>query len=719
MALRNKLTFRRYLIHGKNFKKFQKMLQVAFQKNVSSQKLLHINMRIPQLEKKVLEYEHALKSGTAVLILIVITLVSGLEVKAQNRTPEFNPPTPNPFGLTETIYSHPTFADLDGDGDLDIFVGTYYDEIQYFENRGNSTNPAFITPTGNPFGLTEVDSASKPAFADLDGDGDLDLFTGESFGDTKYFENIGSKNSPSFASPIENPFGLVNLGYSTAPTFADLDGDGDLDLFMGEVDGNTIYIENIGDGNSPAFTSPVTNPYGLTPLSYFSKPSFADLDSDGDLDLIIGGYEGGVKYFENTGNKNSPAFAEVIDNPFGLEDVGIVITPAFADLDGDGDQDAFLGELLNGIYYFNNTSELVANAFANSSENPFGLTKVGFSSSPIFADLDSDGDLDAFIGNHSGEIKYFENIGNNTNPTFSELLNYPFGLSDIGEFSNPTFSDLDGDGDLDLFVGNKAGNIEYFQNTGSNTDPNFAISVDDPFGLVDIEEHASPTFCDMDGDGDLDLVVGDRDGNINYFQNMGSNTDPDFITPSENPFGLANVGGMASPTFTDFDGDGDLDAFIGAQDGNTHYFENTGNKHSPLFEFVTENPFGLTDVGANSRISFVDLDGDGDLDAFIGEECGNIKYFSQTSLSSTDLVANFEDLGVSIFSNDKNIHLDFSASSSDQAQITIYDISGKLLFTQTGEIDLLPCIYFVPKTGIYITRVETRFGTLSKKLFIK
>jgi len=161
---------------------------------------------------------------------------------------------------------------------------------------------------------------------------------------------------PAFASASTNPFGLANVGSYAAPSFADLDGDGDLDAFIGEHDGNTMFFENTGSAVSPAFASASTNPFGLADIGWYAAPSFADLDGDGDLDAFIGEGSGNTMFFENTGSAVSPAFSAASSNPFGLADVGYVANPAFADLDGDGDLDAFIGELGGNTKYFENTT---------------------------------------------------------------------------------------------------------------------------------------------------------------------------------------------------------------------------------------------------------------------------------------------------------------------------------------------------------------------------
>ena len=315
--------------------------------------------------------------------------------------------------------------------------------------------PAFGASSTNPFGLTDVGSHSRQTFADLDGDGDLDLMSGELNGSFFYLENTGSSSAPAFGASSTNPFGLGSVGnILSSPVFADLDGDGDLDMFSGEGDGGFFYFANTGSSSAPAFAASVTDPFGLADIGYNSRPVFMDLDGDGDLDLLSGELNGNFFYFENTGSSNAPAFAASSTNPFGLAGIGYYQSiPAFADLDGDGDLDMFSGSDPGNFFYFENTGSSNAPAFAASSTNPFGLAGVGGNSSPAFADLDGDGNMDLISGNNYGNFVYFENV---TPPPVPVVLALGVDLGAPGEtlristrITNPTSDPVGG---LQFFV---------------------------------------------------------------------------------------------------------------------------------------------------------------------------------------------------------------------------------------------------------------------------
>jgi hypothetical protein len=92
-----------------------------------------------------------------------------------------------------------------------------------------------------------VGSFASPTFADIDGDGDLDAFIGNSFGNTLFYRNTGSASAPSFTSESNN-FGLTNVGNVASPILIDIDGDGDLEAFIGNISGSAIELAQLRSG---------------------------------------------------------------------------------------------------------------------------------------------------------------------------------------------------------------------------------------------------------------------------------------------------------------------------------------------------------------------------------------------------------------------------------------------------------------------------------------
>ncbi|MBZ0114373.1 MAG: VCBS repeat-containing protein [Thermoanaerobaculia bacterium] len=263
---------------------------------------------------------------------------------------------------------------------------------------------------------------------------------------------------------------------------ADMDDDGDLDILVGLHTGLILYYENVSTPELLKFNdqdSPnPTNPFSEIHVDGFADPKLADLDSDGDLDLLVGDWFGNLEYFENTGTADHPLFDKVgTFDLFGGVDIGFYTSPDLADVDGDGDLDALVGRDVGWLHYFENTGTPTAPVFAEvtGSENPFlGIETAYQGSNPDLVDFDSDGDYDLLVGGKivgNGNVeqetvlRYFENVGTPQNPDFVEVLDSDSPLYGIATFEDliyrglpaawdrsPEIADLDGDGDLDVFI---------------------------------------------------------------------------------------------------------------------------------------------------------------------------------------------------------------------------------------------------------------------------
>lgn len=512
--------------------------------------------------------------------------------------------------------------DYNGDGKKDIFTD-YNNDIKVYMNITPAGEPLqwqhflFFTGVGakSPILLSKgtsfkinvhLNSNDLPSIGDADGDGDVDLFVPkypssstiefhknfsvERYGvpDSLDFERITQKwagitecdcgefafnNNPCSVGGRRNHAGGKSL-------FAfDADNDGDHDLLFSE-EGETseggcsqlFLLKNEGDNNVPVVTESIPYPPS-SPVSIVTYPAafYEDVDFDGIKDLLaspnirtsqflITNFQRSVWFYKNTGTSEQPVFNTPITNFLqnDMIDVGENAVPALFDADGDADLDLFLGNYsLNfrgSIHYFENTGTPSAPIFNLVTSDYLGLSFLNLINiKPMFIDMNSDSKIDlAFtatsLSGSGTQLYYLPNqhgIGANFSP---QLVATGFIIS-----SNDNLSviDVNFDGKKDLLIGRRNGSLEYWKNTSNTATPEYDLENESYLGFESSVTRNSPSCnaADLDGDGRTDLLVGDNTGSLTIISNFREATDAsDSITnmlynPITETYQSQNLGG--------------------------------------------------------------------------------------------------------------------------------------------------------------------------------
>ena len=335
---------------------------------------------IAKIKQLVFELKYFVSNIRLQRIIGGAAILLGLAVGPNASAQQFGKRMESPFSITQlTQVSIPALGDLDGDGDLDMLNGNYEGNYEFSENIGTPFIPDFGPPELNPFSLAGDYEYNFPALGDLDNDGDLDILAFTEEGQMTYFKNVGDQNTPLFASaPQINPFG-IQIPEIFFPDLADLDNDGDLDIIAGGAYG-IRYLQNSGTNENPNFEAAEINPFGLmlgSPESDYVIPTMTDIDLDGDLDILRLEYYGTFTFQENIGTPENPSFGPVQINPFGLvtideDNISFVTT---ADLDNDGDEDLVTTTYSGAIAYYEllstvPTEEIISNNTVTIFPNP-------------------------------------------------------------------------------------------------------------------------------------------------------------------------------------------------------------------------------------------------------------------------------------------------------------------------------------------------------------
>ena len=527
----------------------------------------------------------------------------------------------------------------------------------------------------------------RPQLLDIDADGDQDLFVQERPNAIMFFERNNATEGPAWTWRADK-YEALDVGEWYR--FADLDGDGDFDLLAEQPYSHMRYYKNVGTAREARFAQAADTLRDAAGAPVFSDrqniPNVTDIDCDGLPDLFIGRIDGTVMRYEATETEPLPVFEVVTEN---FEDIRIVAQfgqpgmPAPAALPNiPGDNEIFM----------NDGPSPGGDLFADGAQiRPDPLHGAN---TMTFADIDGDEDQDLFWGDFfEPGLLYIENTGACARPRL-RTTPVPFPVNDplqSSGYNAPSFGDLDADGDMDLLAGVLGGAFNPNKTAQSNLymyeqrgDKQFTLRTTRFLDQIDVGSESYPVLVDLDADGDEDLLVANK---ISAEGGRGAT-----MTYFENADGAYRPGAAPAffpayhyaPAFGDLDGDGDLDLLLGTWNDGIAWYRNEGAPDAPNFVLQQRGFIRLT-RGSHATPTLVDIDGDGDLDLFAGETSGTINFYRNAGTATAPVFEFVSDNYADIDVGRRSVPVFVDADGDGDADLIVgSEQEGLLLFRNEG-----------------------------------
>jgi hypothetical protein len=394
-----------------------------------------------------------------------LTIMHHFIQKAPHST-EFEKQRDIVFSAPPPYYNHPVVMDLDGDGSKEMLVGGQDRKILLYRQDA-AVKDSFILISGSWSGITDAECGA-PAIADIDGDGLLDLFVGTKAGLVHHYRQPSANALDNWELRSSNVINTWDFGLNSSSLVCDLDGDGRLDILRTEV------LVEVGNAPRPIqhFRQQSIGSLQVEYLGTFSGllagiydcMAITDFDADGRLDFFITRLNRGMEQYRQ---KAGDRFVfELVTENF-LPGVSWVFppTPVFTDLDNNGKRDLLLAMTFSG-------QQIDRYEEGSAGSGNFGLvqegwmTKLGYYAFPHIIDYDNDGLLDMLLGKEDGSIRHLEQNG--TASTEFEIAGTEFDQIQVGNLARPMVFDVNNDGRLDVIVGDGAGGLSLFLDMGPN-----------------------------------------------------------------------------------------------------------------------------------------------------------------------------------------------------------------------------------------------------------
>jgi len=485
----------------------------------------------------------------------------------------------------------------------------------------------------------------------------------------------------SYAQTSTSVTGTTAPGSYSTPTAGDLDGDGLLDLIQGNGDGTITVFEQTA-ANAATFKAGVLlkNTDGTSlDVGNFAKPTLADLDGDGLLELLVGEDTGTVLRYEQTTTTGAGALTftktTLFTNPFGTATAGA----------------------------------------PNGGSYP----------RPTVADLDNNGLLDVLVGSNDGTLRRYEQTAANA-ATFTSKGQMTLAdgtVIDAGDVDKPLLTDYDGDGYLDMLLGNRAGNIILYTQSAANSATfrrvgNLTTNGTTAISVSSIGGYAAPAITDIDGDGLLDLFVGNSSGTVQRYEQTPSATQPTLApgainNPGPLPVVLTSFTGQASST-------GNILRWTTASEANSAHFE--VERSADGQEFIKIGQLAAAGTSANTH-SYQFVDAAATATSYYRlrqvDFDGTATYSPVVTLAASAATASPAKVVAypTIFTNELNVAL--PGANAQAATVALLTADGRPVYSRTVQLSAAPqALAELPTLapGVYVLRIATAAGATTQRV---
>lgn len=565
------------------------------------------------------------------------------------------------------LWAWPLPMDYDEDGDMDMLVScpdTPFNGLYFFENIGEAYEgitsfkpPVKIGPSIKNIQLSYVNGEPKVMAPGVEY---------QNFRDA----SLNSVDTLFDAELLEGQHEKIRFNQWK---YVDYENDGDLDIIVGMDEWGEYGWDNAFDENGNWTNGPLHGYVYLLenvngkyenkgklqaadkPLDVYGAPTpnMYDFDGDGDLDLICGEFLDKLTWFENTGTRQKPVFAEgrILKNAEGIIKMDLeMIIPVGVDWDNDGNMDLVIGDEDGRVALLKNTGKVSENMPVFESPHYFKqqaeYVKFGALVTPYSVDWDNDGDEDLICGNSAGYIGLIENLDGANPPSWDkpkileaegEVIRIMAGEN--GSIQGPaeakwgyttlSVNDWDGDGLQDIIVNSIWGKVEWYKNVGSKNSPKLAkaqsVKVqweqkppkpewnwwDPESNQLSTQWRTSPVTTDWNEDGLMDLIMLDHEGYLVFFERFEEGGEL-LLQPGKRIFYGANGAGF--------------DSKHGVKDSTAGVLR------------LNVNPYGSS---GRRKFAVADWDGDGDKDLLLNSL--NVSFMENVGVE--DGIVNFRDRG--------------------------------------------------------------------------